>query len=1059
MSTSVSDLAARPDADVGYVLFIEGVPLAFTTRAELAGEGVSSWINTTTGARRVIEGLLIDEGQTVTHSTSLESGMLSGGECSFTVEDFDEEIIAFMRQQDEAETVGEMLLPLDSPAPATLLSADGETLISLHGKFLNGEAIGAAGERNVYGVLPAAPMPGLAHCAMTGGSEPTLALSKVYSTAPFLEGRRVALYKIYRDVNSTAEGYLAWRSWSAHADALGDSLVFLGTMEKPTCEGRTWTFPCAGVSSLFIRQLNTSRPATWQNVSSTIYLSDEPGARSDLMGISLYYQEGGSGATLLGAKSYFDEALDTLPLTGTPKDYRDAITLRLATLMATAGDDITFGTFYNADVRMEVGYSEISIDDNGWAACALLLLPEQVLRYLGYAPDLQGKAKFENEGDLAVYTPEQVEAFGFAPPGPGYWGITLQTTPLGYSNATEALNVADNEGKPRRFQSRTAEGVDMLLPKGDQELLVGLGSTTPFIQGQLARAPGEHEMTDGGGDVDTCGFFAFKAKYDDGSGGDPIDMVQVAKCGWVNNDDFHGANFGENLSGYRQLWIESYLDPRWFGIDRTRLSKVWASLDLQYAPFAMVGYNLGFGDRADLILLRTMLSTGTATWTGYEGQNPVRTAGLNAHPDATLSEGDDVEIADLGLQIPASLIDYASFTKTASLLPEGGGDSPLNRVKFGFIGSFDAQELIARCLAPRGWAMGWVRGQFRLFSMAEPVTLEDVEVSIEPDDFAGNGAGAELVIEAVDFGPLTAKDKFKIEVGGALVEEAAGDEPLSYTANAHDPGARTRQGNAEHSMDGAGLIQTQLWKGAKNSPKLWGKAWDTLWAGTMAEFYGSAAVMVTVTLRWSKARLLGSGSIVRFSGYFAAGLNGQYSISNRVGRCWSISRNLMNGQAEVKILLQPGDATTTRRFAPIAWVLDMVDTVEERHDAASRTIYCYRDYFGTGNATRHDVSAFAEPGELNVGGDALIYGLQHNGREWDQTFSAVVESVSQAGDSITYKPGSLLGTFHEAQYTCLVMAPYDDQDAASWPQSLFAVHTRSNHKFGGVPTKGFKLIT
>ena len=86
-----------------------------------------------------------------------------------------------------------------------------------------------------------------------------------------------------------------------------------------------------------------------------------------------------------------------------------------------------------------------------------------------------------------------------------------------------------------------------------------------------------------------------------------------------------------------------------------------------------MGYNLNFGERADLILLRTMLSTGTATWTGYEGQGATISFGDNAHPDADAPQGSDVEIADLGLAIPYTLIDADSFVKTAAFIGDQAG--------------------------------------------------------------------------------------------------------------------------------------------------------------------------------------------------------------------------------------------------------------------------------------------------------------------------------------------------------------------------------------------------
>jgi len=66
--------------------------------------------------------------------------------------------------------------------------------------------------------------------------------------------------------------------------------------------------------------------------------------------------------------------------------------------------------------------------------------------------------------------------------------------------------------------------------------------------------------------------------------------------------------------------------------------------------------------------------------------------------------------------------------------------------------------------------------------------------------------------------------------------------------------------------------------------------------------------------------------------------------------------------------------------------------------------------------------------------------------------------VSTVSNSITYKAGTLSGTWVESCYTALLLAPYDDQPPASWPRSLFSVITRPDFKFGAGPTQGFPLV-
>lgn len=1046
---SVAELAARAHREVAHLLVLEGCPFAFTDRAEIVGTGGFSWI--ADEDRRVLEGLTVPE--SITYSTSLESGMLESDDgATFVVQDFDSELIAFLAVPD-ADTVGELLRPLDDPAPTDLVSADGQTDVPVWGRWVNGEAIGQFGERNRFQVFPGDPMPGPSHAAYVGDVQ-TLAVSVVTDAPTHLEGRRVALYRIFRDVTSSAEGYAAWPGWSLQF-ASGESLVWYGTLRAMSGEARTWKLACDGPSSWLRKQLNTCRPATWERITTSLGLDDTPGAREDLIALELSYVEGGTGLVALGASSLFDETDDLLPTSGTPGAYRTAINARLSALAAIAGPDLTWGTYYNAEGSLQPGYATTKIDDqSGYAACWRLTMSEKVWRYLGYDPLVQQAKLFESALEIRFVPAATLQAQGLALPGPGYWAAEFSTTPLGFPSPQSANTHADNDGTPRNHLALTPEGVNMLYPGGGQELVVGLGPSAPFIEGQLNRPPGEHAFTDGGGDADSTGYFAFRASYRTSLDEEPTTMVQIAKCSWANDGSLLGAMFGANASSERQLYLERYVDPRWFGCDRKLLDHVWASLDLEYCPFAFIGYNEKFGDRADLVLLRTLLSTGTASWTGYDGEGAVRTLGANSHPDAVYDEGSDVEIADLGLGVYHALIDWGSFKDTAAQLPAGGGSSPLNRAKYGFVGSFDSQELIARILEPRGWNLGLVRGQLRLFSLARPLVVDDAEVVIEPDDFASDD---QMFVETVNLRPLTPKDKFRLTYGKALVEEAAAEGDLAVEVRAQDPASRTRHSNAEQEIDGAGMVPVALWKGV-NAPPNWQGAWAELWSTTIAGWAGSPQVMVEdVPLLWSKARLLGPGSVVRFSSYFGPGREGVYGLTNKVGRVVKLQLDLHTLTAKVSILLQPGSATASRRFAPVAFVVDDTDKVEGRHNATTRKFFCYANAFGHDGASAHDVRAFAEPDGYGVGGDAVVHGWQWDGGRWSQSFSFEVESVSTGDDSITYKPGSLTGTWHEGQYTALVLAPWDDQPADSWPRALFSVITASNFKFGSGPTPGFKL--
>jgi len=645
------------------------------------------------------------------------------------------------------------------------------------------------------------------------------------------------------------------------------------------------------------------------------------------------------------------------------------------------------------------------------------------------------------------------------------WTALIQTIPLGKATVTEAGNDSDNSGKWRAYEALVSIGGATLAPVDatpvTQELLGGVGQGY-YLEGQTKRAlRNEHEFSNGGGTADTVGYFLAKGTYTPEKG-EPSTRVEVLELAW--RDDTN--SIGRDDLGRERLTVQDVIDPKWFGMTNSKDrwlfvgSGGWAVNDLEICPIAILGYRDDFGDRADMVLLSTMLGTGTSYWTGYEEDaSAVRTIGANDHPDAIYPSGSDTEIADLTLGIYHGLINWTSFLNTAKQMPDDGENSPLNRCKYAYIGPFDSQELIARILAPRAWSMGFVNGQYMLFFRPQELTYEDATMILGPDDFVEDAPGS-VFVEKVDLTPHIPKDRFEISYGEPLLSDTAPEKDIEpFSINAQDPASHTRHSNAEVSIDGAGLVPFTLWKG-NNPNSEWQTAFNKLWGKIMASYYGAPYLKVSkITVQHSKGRLLGPGSVVRFESSNGPSRDGVYALSNKIGRVTKVTHNLKNLTTEVSILIQPGSVTAQRRWAPIAQVLDMVDTVEERHDPASRTFFCYKNAFEhEGPADLHDVSYFEEPNWLGIGGNALVLGWQWNGRTWAQTFSFEVENVNAADDKIIYRDGSFSGTFHEAMTTYLVLAPYDDQTLGNWTRSLYSVITGSDFKFGAGPTKGFKLI-
>jgi hypothetical protein len=141
---TVAQLAARTYQEIAWLFVIEGWDVAFTNRPDLVGSGGGSWIGTAHGARTVALGLEPPEAVKLGIGI-VESGLPVDDGLTVTIVDRDGHLISFMKDE-PGDVVAERLGPLDDPAPATLLGPQGET-VAVWGRHVNGEAIGAAGER------------------------------------------------------------------------------------------------------------------------------------------------------------------------------------------------------------------------------------------------------------------------------------------------------------------------------------------------------------------------------------------------------------------------------------------------------------------------------------------------------------------------------------------------------------------------------------------------------------------------------------------------------------------------------------------------------------------------------------------------------------------------------------------------------------------------------------------------------------------------------------------------------------------------------------------------
>lgn len=1025
-------------------MFFEGWSVGWTNRIELAGSGADSWIGTGQGARTIRLGLEVPD--SVTLGTNTGSGMIAEVDATFTLLDHQGDLIDMISEADGPTQVYGRLAPTDDPAPTSLIGQGGDA-VDIWGRYINGESIGDAGERRRFQVLPGDPLPGYDHAA-TGGVDEFLLPSEVSSNPRWYDGRRVALYVIRRLPNGT------WPSWSTQA-ASGYSRIWWGTVRRASVKGRAWEISCDGPGSWLRAGLNRNRSTVWRPVEQRLIVADD----ERYMGSAFAYVTF-NGIDTLCAYSLFDNPDDIVCGTGdSVKSVRTAIQLRLSDIANDAGVDDTFTVYRDGEIKVEqvVDRTQFSLrvdPGNAIAGRAWVVLHEKVWRWLGFDPHVQARAALsaiESEYEVLF---EQVKgawapwpsATPAQPPGPGYWAAQLTTVPIGGA-FTDGDN--DNDGAKRIYTAINPEGVFIVDPKGGLLPVGSGGVATPYVGGQLARPV--DGKTIGGEACDRTGFLALRGSYRESIDAEPVVIQQIFKASWI--DDGEGTFEVTAPESIRYAYLTFCLNPLPFGIPGVpgtkdkpggKLTRMWAAVDLEWVAVAVFGYALTGHDRADLILCRLMLSTGTSFWTGTEEDDDAeQTVGDNPATDLLPgSVADDLEAADLGLGIPASMVRASSFVLAAKALPNGA-QGALNRCRIARLGTVPSQELLASLIEPRGWAFGFQGGKYSIWTRGLPLQLKEVVANLSQADLASD----ELPhVETVDLAPLSPIDQLTMSYGGnPLGEESA----KTLTGQARDEFAWRRHGGASKEIDGKGLTDEL---GA------WEADWRARWEKDLASWYATPHILLTLPLKPSSAKDIWPGSVVTYTSPWPANREGTYGLTGQLGRVLSIERDLRTDMVvTARVLMQPGAPDLQRHFAPLAMVLDDVATLEERYDVTARRLYCYGNYFGRDDDTLSDVEGFACPAWVAPSGDALLDGYQHDGRSWSKTFSCTVQDVDTSGHSIRYQAGTFSGQFWERRPTVVCLSSYDTHASDSWVRRVYGVITKPTGKFGAGDTQGWKF--
>jgi hypothetical protein len=1053
---SIADIRMGAHMRHAYLFLIQGAPFAFTDEPALAVGGKDPWW--TIDDRRVLTGLTVPS--TLKISLELESGLIEEDTAVFSILDQDGTVPYFFGGlQKTFRQLGQRLHPREDPAPIGIIDSYGNPLNLSHG-YVGTEALGPSRQRDHYSSTPYwGSLPGQDHPSHDDPL-PTVTDS---STGPYLiEGRRVCLYRLVYDEETGS-----WPAFDQQVDAAVEGgwspALWWGTLRQAgKVEGRTWSISCTGPGSWLRRSLNARTSTAWHRISADFALD----LRESYIGIELqkrYYLDG--SITVCGS-DYTTFEVD-------PTSKATIILSIQAALTATAALAGPGGAIWSQHAGIGAGKIHfalesvtISSDEVGgfYAMVARVILSRKVWRALGYDPDA-GLNNVDGPGPAFIGT-----GFGFLGAHPDlvqeplvkYYGALFWTVPFGepISGFSGKLDWAGTKA-PKIYKPLYQGGISVLPGDGSQVIHVFPENNDPiYCESQTTRAHYSSVQIN----KQTCNasrLWCFRGKIQlpqqptDPEPPEPVDTVQVALCYWVDDD---GVMAVDELGIARGLYIDRWLDPRLFGLNYEPIDPDvgWASNDdgdaIECSPMAHLGAFYDRPDRADHTILRTLVSTGSAAWDlGTQTSDDDDGAFTNAQDYLSYGLNDlaqswpagDVEIYDLGLQIPRRMIDVASFEGAASDLP-GGETGPLAIGKVCIQGGpLQSEELFERLMSPRGWAFSLKRGRLGLWAphiSAESKFEQGVDFEITEADLHGTAGDPASTIPSVELRPVSPYDRVAFShTGNPTADWTSGQEELKYKAR--DPGSRARSGSRVRDVSAPDLVATQWFAGgdennpnAAEAPSSWTGSISQLWERDLPRWLAQPHRLVTgLRISRPKGQDLYPGACLRLTNPWPANSVGSYGLNGNYCRVLSVTHETDSCCAVVDALVeaQPPGAL---RWAPILRVKDNALSLEGRYNAATRTFFV-EDW---GGATP-PLLAFVKPADLDYPDEsAVVWGLQYDGVQWSLAFVFLCESVSTVNASITHDTNGLAGSFLNRRYTILVLAPETYQP--TWVKALYAQH-------------------
>lgn len=993
----------------GLVLVIEDLPYAWTTHRDLVGTALFD------DGREVLPGLVPFD-----YEMGIDAGsdfQLERITTTITIEDFDGRLAEMLVGFDGSE---EVLFP--SVLPAADLAARTE----LHGQQVGNEAIGPAGERNVYPAVV-----GFARPRLHIGADYELdevAAAPVSERPVVIEGRRVVLYRLLRDHVTYPDASAGFSSWRPIAEA---ERRWWGTLRKAghDVDGREWTLTCDGPESWIYKRLGMLSQERPVRVWAPMVLLDEEGNDETRIRVSF----SGAQDDETDAESYGDDFYTTTAITaddtiGLRQEVGSLIATVATTVVGTSGH--IFADRYQQAITVNAADGQIairvdSLTPNRYAQLVLGMHDKAWKRW-GFDPAAQNALREDDEYRID-FARNDVSA-----PGPGYWEayITTKQRPAAVGDA------ADNGGLPRVWKPLYPGGT-MTIEAGAGQVL-NLGDDIVHHSGQHDRPP-LADPTDPeapyplGSGVNRHGYWLvwgprrFEGEEED------LEEMQICEASWREPSQ----DLAQVAGDPPQIVVHRWLRPRDFGVDRPRMSTAWVALQndrrTTYArPLLRLGYTPHDtdppGDQAHIVLQRLLYTTGqTPGWTGYEG-GAAPSLGTTSNEPAGVPGGLvlDAEHEDLGCCVPADMIRApGSWTAIAERLSDA-----LRRISLAITPGMDTESLFRGIMTPRGWGWSLAGGRYGLLDVPASISPAGAIVLGYAQKRTGNDNLRAHKAAKQSTRAFTPKDRYVFRhdqnpADGSFNSELAQRSPdrgARYRPYPGDDRSQTRtQSASEHVAEAHGSRNAGGWPERVADVARWydrGQSWIN-----------------DYEVMRRPGQDLWPGTIVMLTEPRAVGPNG-YGLQGEVGIVTRIAVRDGGRRFVAKILVDSG-AVRLRFNAPSARA--------RGYNPETRELLVDDDWLGVGG-DHSDAEHFVEPVWSSLGGDAVIRVRQWSGAGWRVTCSGTVESVvttpgasriviaAPGLDGAYYRDDDALVTLHpeqEAPWVLAFFSPICDE-AGTW---------------------------